>query len=826
MRNRLAALGLAMCVLAAMSGNVSAGEPEKDLYAFERRSEEFEFTEKPSVTRAGDRVTITFAVKDFCDATVAVEDGKGLIIRHLASGVLGKNAPAPFQKDSLKQTLVWDGKDDLGRYVDDKDSVVIRVSLGLKPQFERTLFWSPRSRVPSPKYLYNNLVFAAGSEGVYVYDGGNCDHIRLFDKKGDYVRTVYPPPPSLIEKFKGLNWVTAPQDGLRIPAKIGGQRETFLNTGSELRAMAAHGGRLAVAGERLNFIEADGGSFQGPNVFVPVHVSGVHEWRGGIVNVSPTDMAFSPGGKWIYLAGYMCTRSWHGGVVNGVGRIAADGTGTLENFVGSLGSVTGRGSSPHKPFADALKGNPLDPAAFKGAASVAVDAQGRVYVADIGNNRIRVFLPDGQHLKDVPSPEPALVRVHPENGEIYVFYYRTPITTRTMYDRTVRPTVTRLKSLDNPEVLFAAHLPHDSQGRDAPACRIAIDFSTDPHTIWMGDRAHRAYGAGTPRDTAAVLMVEKDNKLAVTRHFGADAQREIAYIRGARHMKRRLYFDPKHRRLYVGDLRCPHPEHVTTMSDGAVIDPDTGKVRPFSFPMGAEDMAFDLEGHAYLRGFDHVVRYDASNWREVPFDYGEDRASGGQWGKKARIISAASFFSTSGIASSQLGGMGVSPKGHVIISACNPGNAKASGRYTPRIFPGRSKTWEIHVFDRHGKPLYVDALPGVGRMVRGREAVLSPILHLASQGEAGNQAGQHQRRARPLTRRPASVTSAGPDAAGPGSTASGSIAIAAASRASGSTTSPARSCRRSTASACWWSTATTTRSCASGVTATSTTASR
>jgi len=738
------------CALAALT----AGAQELERLRVQRK-EVFEFARKPEVTVDGDRVTVTFAVKDYCDVTVAIENpstgstgspqassGQApRIVRHLAAGVLGKNAPAPFEKGLLKQTLVWDGKDDLERYVDDKDRLTVRVSLGLKPRFERTLFWSPRSRVPAPRYLSHNLVFAAGAEGIYVYDGHNCDHIRLFDGKGDYSRTVYPPPPSQIEQYKGLEWMTAPQDGRKIPVKGGSNRETFLNTGSALRAMAAHGGRLAVAGERLNFIEADGGSFEGPNVFVPVYVSGVHEWRGGVVNVSPTDMAFSLDGKWIYLAGYMCTRSWNFAMVNGVGRIAADGTGTLENFVGSLGALSGSKSRVHKPFADALKGNPLDPAAFKGAASVAVDAQGRVYVADTGNNRIRVFLPDGKHLKDVPSPEPALVRVHPENGEIYVFNYRTPITPLTMHDRTVPPTVTRLKSLDNPEVLFAAHLPHDSQGRDAPACSITVDFRTDPPTIWMGDRAHRGYSVGTPSATAAMLMVEKDRKLAVTRNFGADAQREIAYIRGARHMKRRLYFDHKNRKLYVGDLGLdPHPEHVTTMSDGAVIDPDTGKVLPFSFPMGAEDMAFDMEGHAYLRGFDHVVRYDSTTWREVPFDYGEERASGGQWGKNARIFSALTFFSTSGIASGQLGGMGVSPKGRVIVSACNPGDTKTEGRYMPPIFPGRSRVWEIHVFDRHGKPLYVDALPGVGRMV-GVQMDKEDNLYVMAAG-AGRVAGK------------------------------------------------------------------------------------
>lgn len=72
----------------------------------------FEFAQKPLVTRQGDRVAIVFAAKGYCDATVAVEDASGRSVRHLASGVLGPNAPPAFQKDSLKQAVVWDGEDD------------------------------------------------------------------------------------------------------------------------------------------------------------------------------------------------------------------------------------------------------------------------------------------------------------------------------------------------------------------------------------------------------------------------------------------------------------------------------------------------------------------------------------------------------------------------------------------------------------------------------------------------------------------------------------------------------------------------------------------
>jgi hypothetical protein len=46
---------------------------------------------------------------------VAIVDKDGKVIRHLASGVLGKNAPWPFRQDSLSQSLEWDGNDDFGK---------------------------------------------------------------------------------------------------------------------------------------------------------------------------------------------------------------------------------------------------------------------------------------------------------------------------------------------------------------------------------------------------------------------------------------------------------------------------------------------------------------------------------------------------------------------------------------------------------------------------------------------------------------------------------------------------------------------------------------
>ena len=133
------AAGLTMAVwgLAPVHSARSAQIPDEFRV---KREAVFEFAHKPVVTRQGDRVTIAFETKGLCDVTVAIEEagtgaGPARIVRHLASGVLGPNAPEPFQKNARAQVIVWDGKNDKGDYVEDKDACTVRVSLGLKPRF-------------------------------------------------------------------------------------------------------------------------------------------------------------------------------------------------------------------------------------------------------------------------------------------------------------------------------------------------------------------------------------------------------------------------------------------------------------------------------------------------------------------------------------------------------------------------------------------------------------------------------------------------------------------------------------------------------------------
>jgi len=171
------ALTSALLLACGPSAGASAAAYQKpyDKQCTERAAV-FAFTKKPRVRFLGhDRYEVSFAVKGFCDVTVAVVDGAGKVVRHLASGVLGKNAPAPFQKNSLSQTVFWNGKDDLGRYSREPGKLKIRVMLGLQPEFDRVLFGA------SPHSLLGGVWgVATGPDGAYVFTKNE----RLYDLCG------------------------------------------------------------------------------------------------------------------------------------------------------------------------------------------------------------------------------------------------------------------------------------------------------------------------------------------------------------------------------------------------------------------------------------------------------------------------------------------------------------------------------------------------------------------------------------------------------------------------------------------------------------------
>ena len=127
----------------------------------------------------------------------------------------------------------------------------------------------------------------------------------------------------------------------------------------------------------------------------------------------------------------------------------------------------------------------------------------------------------------------------------------------------------------------------------------------------------------------------------------------------------------------------------------------------------------------YLRTHTEVARFDPNGWRDVPWDYGEERSS--LAGAKIDAHSVIVLPAEKPVTFHQ-NGMWINPKGHLSISCTSymieykknisenaglPKTKGAGGKYLPQLYPGRARWNEIHVWDKHGKIIYEDALPGL-----------------------------------------------------------------------------------------------------------------
>ncbi len=732
-----------------------------------QREEVYEFAREPKLTRAGDDVTISFETKAWCDVTVAIEHEDGRILRHLASGVLGLNAPEPFVWNSKAQTLVWDGKDDAGVYVDDKDAVTVRVSLGLKPQFERTLFWHPGKPVKQGNWSStqgSRLAFAPAPEGVYVSDGRGFHHVRLFDRDANYARTIYPFPPDKLGEIPDLIWHEY-ADGPRLPIKPNYYQSTLLlsalNATATMRyrdgryqggpqggffgaaghALAVSGNRVALIGERLSRLAADGGSdglnLHGPNITSPrtgeEPVFGAGKFGGPsividteVLNLGAKRAALCPNGEWLYLTKYTDGYSSYAGITHWrhhVKRMRYDREETPALFLGAheSGKANGRFDMP---------------------ADVATDAQGRLYVADHRNDRVQVFDAEGKHLQNISVRRPARICIHPETGEMYVFSWgllggrgrsghftveqgvRSPSRFFQLARFSPLPGARKAETWDLAPV---AGLRGTATNYDQQA---AVDFWSDPVRIWL--TAPSPVGARHSHGRGLVLLTQEKGEWTVKRDLMDEAARAIVRLEPPKLFRQRLFVNPQEEGIvYMSDPLGTSA--AMSFSRLLRMDARTGRCRNIELPMSVEDMAFSPDGFAYLKIRDMVVRYDPATWREVPFDYGEERARAGHGSlrgtRSTRVISGAVFPG----GGRHHGGIHVNAAGDIAVTAVHDVGPESrtdeasvhdSEMYRTRLYPGRPfgglhGIQQTHVLDRHGRMKHVDAIPGMTILAYG-----------------------------------------------------------------------------------------------------------
>jgi NHL repeat-containing protein len=366
-----------------------------------------------SVAAAGARaadVRIEFKVKAATDVAVTIEDGKGRIVRHLAGGVLGDNAPAPLKKGSLSQSLVWDGKDDDGKAVA-PGQYRARVGMGLKVASAGTAF----TKQAGPATLTGDAMgLAVGPDGrCYVmtrrWHSGHwrASSIHAFNRDGSYANTIKPVSGKLaVGKLAGIGALKDDNGGPR-PMVHRVVAMSFYPWEDLNQHMAVAGGKLwavvvkpAYDKKPVHYLTAIDGK-DGAPLAQPLGEPLVG--RAGLRDVY---LAASSDGKAVYLTGLNAydakfeSKKQNGPVVY---RVALDGARKAVAFFGDR----------TKPGKDGK--HLTDPR------GLAVDGKGLLYVADRANNRVlAVREKDGSVAAQMAVPAPRWVGVSRTSGAVYV----------------------------------------------------------------------------------------------------------------------------------------------------------------------------------------------------------------------------------------------------------------------------------------------------------------------------------------------------------------------------------------------------------------------
>ncbi|MGQ9661614.1 MAG: hypothetical protein ACUVWX_04645 [Kiritimatiellia bacterium] len=533
-------------------------------------------------------------------------------------------------------------------------------------------------------------------------------------------------------------------DGVRRPFKGDYLQAMFLTTGTgeygseEVSTVAAGpNGWLAVVQINLNRLASDGSSgglpFYGPRVGIDIPRD-----AGGFGHkeetAAPLSAAFSPDGKFLYLTGYQFCRWRNRSWLNAVYRLRYASNDPPELFLGQSEPGEHRGGT--------------ESGEFRCATSVDTDPAGRVYVSDYMNNRIQIVDSSGKFLKVIPVTAPARVCVHKRTAEIFVFSYL-------LVNRLIRDGEQKFPArlfhfgpFENPTLRAEYPLPLEGyvdraswHYRGGIEQRVTLDSWSEKPRFWVVN----GYAGGIERhddgsyagitgmwEAAGIQILEQEGpSLKVLRRFADLAKKDVVRIVPPILWRQRLYVNPQTGLLYVAEGDSGVMKSVNQLVE---INPETGAIRLVDLPLGGEDFCFDQQGLLYIRTDTLVARYDPVTWREIPWDYGEERR-GHSFGMGARAANLVAALITPGHRSFDfwhLGGIDVNAKRHLVVTTCNglsltrdPEQRRLlAGRfqyqsaqpYTPRIYPGRMRWGEIHIFDERGSVVYEDAVPGMGHL--------------------------------------------------------------------------------------------------------------
>jgi DNA-binding beta-propeller fold protein YncE len=451
------------------------------------------FATEPAVVKAGTGYEVRFAVKSETDVTIEIVDAQNKVVRHLASGVLGANAPEPFKSGSLAQAVVWDGKDDHGKDV--AGSCKARVGLGLKPALDKVFGGSGQN-------VGNAISLAAGKDGTlyYMYVAGEGHHtagenfICAFDRNGKFLRQLMPMPANLSREQVAGTGALPVGESQWMPILYHGLVHTLYPdvTGCDRQGMAVGANKLYFVGNdgsgkmtllRLGLDGSAGKDFVGPVIGDSFMGCSLH-------------LALSPDGKYVYASGLIGSGRWgYKPLHNVVYRGEAEGSKPFEKFIGEYG----------KSGTDGLLNDPR---------GLAVDKDGNIYVAECTGNRISVWSPQGKMIGSISVPSPDMVAVHPKSGAVYVLSSPTtvpPGVEAFLGGSAWFPKKKLLKFNTYKDSKEASSFPFPEAKLSGGKAVMALDASVEPPVVWVGSWAYGVQcGAKKIVDNGSTLELAGD----------------------------------------------------------------------------------------------------------------------------------------------------------------------------------------------------------------------------------------------------------------------------------------------------------------------------
>ncbi|MBL8025526.1 MAG: T9SS type A sorting domain-containing protein [Fibrobacteres bacterium] len=379
---------------------------------------------------------VTFSVDAITDVAVSIVDvSDSTVVRHLAAGVLGGLVPPPLLKDSLRQTIYWDGRNDRGDlYGGNESNLRVRVRAGMTTQLVSLIGGEPYSIGISPTNQFISGIVAASDGSVYVagqpaefwheHYGQTFITVRKFDKNGTYVKTVFPIPSNLSVSSASKWGVVDNGDGSYTPKN--------LNTSLPILTSTILGYMKHEFNSKLQYIDRDQNIVFGSRNIMKIRPDGTLADDGiaknlmvtptfttskmqGEANITPlkngklllTGMFNIGGSSWTTTQTAPDTNFYRDGKV----FLIDPATGTVSTWL-SIDSVP---QTATERLAKLGGG-----AYYSALQGTAVDSIGKVYVCDRLHQRVAVYDSAAQYLGALPISHPHRVQVCGRTGEVYV----------------------------------------------------------------------------------------------------------------------------------------------------------------------------------------------------------------------------------------------------------------------------------------------------------------------------------------------------------------------------------------------------------------------